>query len=135
MTKHPHIPDRPERASVHLAALRRDRPTKPASEFSEAMASKLAAHNLPHQTAWQARAGVERAAELMRQARALFGASQEDFARAAHTSQSIISDIERGAGKVGPSFGVFFRILSAHGLDLKVVRHSQAPSERKEAVG
>jgi ribosome-binding protein aMBF1 (putative translation factor) len=130
MTKRPHIADRPERAPVRLRALRQSRPTKPASEFSEAMTREAAARNRPDQEAWATRAGIERAAELMREARTAMGLSQQQFAEIAHTSQSVISDIERGAGSFGPSFSVLFRILNAHGFDLKVT-----PQTRSEQPG
>src|SRR5579871_3943157 len=108
--KRPIIADRSEPMPVRLPALRRDRPTRPAAEFVEAMAREAAARKLPSQEAWATRAGIERAAELMRQVRAARGLSQQEFAEIAGTTQSIISDIERGVGSYGPSFSVVFRI-------------------------
>jgi ribosome-binding protein aMBF1 (putative translation factor) len=111
---------------VRLGTLRQNRPTKPASEFVEAMAREAEMHNLPDQGLWATRAGVERAAELVRNARIAKGLSQNEFAAVAHTTQSVVSDIERGAGSLGPSFSVVARILYAHGFELRVAPHAES---------
>jgi DNA-binding XRE family transcriptional regulator len=128
--KRPIIANRSEPTPVRLTALRRDRPTKPAGEFIAAMAREAAARKLPNQEVWATRVGIERAAELMRQVRTARGLSQQEFAEIAGTTQSVISDIERGVGSYGPSFSVVFRILSAHGFDLTASPQS-SPSKQQ----
>jgi transcriptional regulator with XRE-family HTH domain len=62
--------------------------------------------------------GAAMAGAFVRTMRVTAGLSQEQLARAAGVSQSVISDIERGAGKIGPSFETMVRLATASGMDI-----------------
>lgn len=126
---HSLIPDRARPGPAALPSLRRERPTRPASEFLNAVA-----HEMPDREAWAIKAGIARAAELLHQGRIAKGVSQQDLARTTGTSQSVISDIERGAGSYGPSFGVFFKIIDALGLDITLVKKSARTEKQERAI-
>jgi transcriptional regulator with XRE-family HTH domain len=56
---------------------------------------------------------VLQAARLVREARDAADLSQQELAERANTTQSAISDIERGIGSQGPTIAVLARILQA----------------------
>ncbi|MDO9384378.1 MAG: helix-turn-helix domain-containing protein [Hyphomicrobiaceae bacterium] len=63
--------------------------------------------------AFDTKLAVLQAARLVREARAAAKLSQQELAQRAETTQSAISDIERGVGSQGPTIGVLGRILHA----------------------
>lgn len=129
----PLIPDRAARTPMRLRTLRADRPTRPASELLEMVAAKSALrHGSDHET-WAIRAGIARAAEIVREVREAKGLSQKEFAEIAGTTQSVVSDIEHGAGSYGAAFSVVFKILAAHGYDLKPQKQHQVEVARTAA--
>lgn len=130
----PPIPDRAERKPMRLRMLRIDRPTKPATQLLEMVAAKSALRHGPDHEDWAIRAGIARAAEISREVREATGLSQKEFAELAGTTQSVVGDIERGAGTYGAAFSVVFKILAAHGYDLKLQKQHRSETART-AVG
>ncbi len=62
---------------------------------------------------FDAKLAVLQAARLVRESRAAANLSQKELALACGTTQSAISDIERGSGSQGPTVAVLARILHA----------------------
>lgn len=62
--------------------------------------------------------GAAKAGAFVRTMRLAAGLSQDQLAEASGMTQSMVSDIERGAGKIGPSFDTLLRMAEACGMDI-----------------
>jgi transcriptional regulator with XRE-family HTH domain len=62
--------------------------------------------------------GAAKAGAFVRTMRLAAGLSQDQVAAASGMTQSVVSDIERGAGKIGPSFETLLRLAEACGMDI-----------------
>lgn len=76
--------------------------------------SNLAARNETVRSA----SGAAKAGAFVRTMRLAAGLSQDQLAEASGMTQSMVSDIERGAGKIGPSFETLLRMAEACGMDI-----------------
>lgn len=76
--------------------------------------SELAAHDETVRSA----SGAAKAGAVVRSMRLAAGLSQDQLAAASGMTQSVVSDIERGAGKIGPSFETLLRLAKACGMDI-----------------
>jgi DNA-binding XRE family transcriptional regulator len=65
--------------------------------------------------------GAAKAGAFVRTMRLAAGLSQDQLASASGMTQSMISDLERGAGKIGPSFETLLRLAEACGMDIGFV--------------
>jgi transcriptional regulator with XRE-family HTH domain len=63
-------------------------------------------------------AGAAMAGAFVRTMRIGIGMSQTQLSQASGIAQSVISDIERGAGKVGPGFATMLRLAAACGMEI-----------------
>lgn len=62
--------------------------------------------------------GAAKAGAFVRTMRLAAALSQDQVAAASGMTQSVVSDIERGAGKIGPSFETLLRLAEACGMDI-----------------
>ncbi|MCU0894891.1 MAG: helix-turn-helix transcriptional regulator [Rhodospirillales bacterium] len=65
--------------------------------------------------------GAAKAGAFVRTMRLAAGLSQDQLASASGMTQSMVSDLERGAGKIGPSFETLLRLAEACGMDIGFV--------------
>jgi DNA-binding XRE family transcriptional regulator len=66
----------------------------------------------------RAAVGAAMAGAFIRTMRTTTGMSQTQLSQASGIAQSVISDIERGVGKIGPSFATMVRLASACGMEI-----------------
>jgi len=90
------------------------------NDYDAVLDARFGKQGTPERAEAEDRAYAFYAAQLLQEARKEAKVTQTELARRIHSSKSYISRIENG--NINPSVGAFYRILSALGMKVEIVK-------------